>query len=269
MDDGRAGGSPREWDASSYHGLATPHQAWGAAILGRLALRGDETVLDLGCGTGRVTAQLLERLGPEGRAIGIDGSARMVAEAARRLGGDPRASFARQDLLELTVAEPADAAVSSATFHWIKDHDTLFARIRAALKPGAPFVAQCGGRGNVANVVAAVREVSAREPYAEHFAGWPGPWNYAAPEETTDRLERAGFAVERCWLEDSPQRPAPLRDFLRTVSLGSHLERLPAALHEGFVDAVAVAMGPDPVHDYVRLNIVATASAGSAKIREG
>jgi trans-aconitate 2-methyltransferase len=250
---------PREWDAGSYHGLATPHQAWGAAILDRLALRGDETVLDLGCGTGRVTEQLLERLGPDGRAIGIDGSAQMVEEAGRRLGADPRASFARQDLLELSVTPPADAAVSSATFHWIKDHDTLFARVRAALVGGAPFVAQCGGRGNVANVVRAVTEVSAREPYAEFFAGWPGPWNYAGPEETTERLERAGFAVERCWLEPSPQYPEPLRDFLRTVSLGSHLERLPEDRRDGFVDAVAVAMGPDPVHDYVRLNIIAFA----------
>src|SRR5205085_2477784 len=107
-----ASARPREWDAGSYHGLATPHQAWGAAILDRLALRGDETVLDLGCGTGRVTEQLLERLGPAARVIGIDGSARMVAEAGRRLGGDPRASFARQDLLELRVVGPADAAVS-------------------------------------------------------------------------------------------------------------------------------------------------------------
>jgi trans-aconitate 2-methyltransferase len=257
MDDASA--RPREWDAGSYHGLATPHQAWGAAILDRLPLRGDETVLDLGCGTGRVTEQLLERLGPGAHVIGIDGSARMVEEAGRRLGADPRASFARQDLLELDVEEPADAAVSSATFHWIKDHDTLFARVRAALKPGAPFVAQCGGRGNVANVVRAVREVSAREPYAPSFAGWPGPWNYAGPEVTTERLERAGFAVERCWLEPSPQRPQPLRDFLRTVSLGSHQERLAPALQDRFVDDVAIAMGPDPVHDYVRLNIVAVA----------
>jgi trans-aconitate 2-methyltransferase len=251
---------PREWDATSYHGLATPHQAWGAQILDRLPLRGDETVLDLGCGTGRVTEQLLERLGPGGRAIGVDGSARMVDEAARRLGADPRASFVQQDLLELAIAPPADAAVSSATFHWIKDHETLFARIRAALRDGAPFVAQCGGRGNVATVVAAVAEVAARAPFTEHFAGWDGPWNYAGPEETEERLRRAGFAVQRCWLEPSPQYPRPLRDFLRTVSLGSHLQRLPAALQDRFVDEVAEAMEPDPVHDYVRLNIIATAS---------
>lgn len=250
---------PREWDAGSYHGLAQPHEQWATQILDRLPLQGDEVVLDLGCGTGRLTSQLLARLGPEGRAVGIDGSAQMVAEATARLGADARTTFLQQDLLALSWAPPADAAVSSATFHWIKDHDLLFRRVRAALKPGAWFVAQCGGAGNVANVVRAVTEVSARPEYAQYFAGWPGPWNYATPEETTPRLVAAGFAPERVWLEPSPQYPEPLRDFLRTVSLGSHLERLPDELHDGFVDAVAVAMGPDPVHDYVRLNIIARA----------
>jgi trans-aconitate 2-methyltransferase len=250
--------APREWDAASYHAVSTPHQGWGAEILDRLPLRGDETVLDLGCGTGRVTAQLLDRL-PDGRVIGVDGSAAMVAEAQRLLGSD-RTRFVRSDLLALEVDEPADAAVSSATFHWIADHDRLFARIRSTLKPGAPFVAQCGGRGNIASVVAAVRDVSAREPFATAFGDWPGPWNYAGPDETRERLERAGFDVERVWLQDSPQRPEPLREFLQTVSLGSHLERLPEDLREPFLDAVVERLGPDPVHDYVRLNIVARAA---------
>jgi trans-aconitate 2-methyltransferase len=248
---------PREWDAQSYQSVSLPHQGWGAEILDRLPLRGDETVLDLGCGTGRVTAQLLERL-PRGHVVGVDGSAAMVAEAQRLLGSE-RTTFVQADLLRFAVDEPADAAVSSATFHWIADHDALFARVRAALAPGAAFVAQCGGRGNIATVVAAVVAVSERAPFREHFAGWPGPWHYAGPEETTERLERAGFAVERCWLQESPQRPQPLREFLRTVSLGSHLERLPDALHDPFLDAVVAELGPDPVHDYVRLNIVARA----------
>jgi trans-aconitate 2-methyltransferase len=250
---------PREWDAGAYHGLAQPHQQWGAALMERLPLAGGETVLDLGCGTGRVTAQLLERLGPEGRVIGIDGSARMVEEARRLLGGDPRASFEQQDLLALRVAPPADAAVSSATFHWILDHDTLFARVRGALRPGARFVAQCGGRGNIATVVRAVEAVTAREPFASAFAGWPSPWNYAGPEETTERLQRAGFAVERVWLSDSPQRVEDLRGYLRAVSLGAHVAHLPEALRDRFVDEVATVMEPDPVHDYVRLNIIAIA----------
>jgi trans-aconitate 2-methyltransferase len=258
MDDARARtDGPREWDAGTYHEVSQPHQGWGAEILDRLVLHGDETVLDLGVGSGRVAALLLERL-PRGHVIGVDGSAAMV-EQARELLGD-RATLIHSDLLGLTVDEPADAAVSSATFHWIADHDALFRRIRAALRPGAQFVAQCGGRGNIASIVAVVDDVSAREPFAAHLGGWAGPWNYAGPEETTKRLERAGFDVQRCWLNDSPQRPARVRDFLATVTLGAHLERLPAGLCDPFLDAVVEGLGLDPVQDYVRLNIVARAA---------
>jgi trans-aconitate 2-methyltransferase len=250
--------TPREWDATRYHDLATAHQSWGAEVLDRLALRGDETVLDLGCGTGRVTAQLLERLGSQGRVIGVDGSAAMVAEATRRLGGE-RARFVHQDLLDLAIDTPAGGAVSSATFHWIHDHDRLFARVRAALQPGATFTFQCGGRGNIAALVAIVDDVIAREPFASHFTDWPSPWNFAGPEETTELLERAGFAVQRCWLTESPQRPDDLRSFLRTITFCAHVERLPDELQDRFLDAVIAGMGDDPVHDYVRLNAIATA----------
>jgi trans-aconitate 2-methyltransferase len=248
---------PREWDATTYREVSVPHQGWGAEIVSRLpALRGDETFVDLGCGTGRLTAQLLELL-PRGHVIGVDGSEAMLEQARELL--PERTTFVRADLLELSLPSPVDGAVSSATFHWIADHDTLFARVRAVLRPGAPFVAQCGGRGNIASIRRAVDVVVMREPFAEFFAGWAGPWNFAGPEETTERLERAGFAVERCWLNDSPQYPADIRSFMATVSLGTHLDRLPAELRDPFIDAVVEELGPNPVQDYVRLNIVAVA----------
>jgi trans-aconitate 2-methyltransferase len=247
---------PREWDATTYHEVSQPHQDWGAQVLDRLALAGDETVLDLGVGTGRVAAQLLERL-PRGHVIGVDGSAAMVEQARARLG--PRATLIHGDLLELELEAPVDAAVSSATFHWIADHDTLFRRVRACLKPGAPFVAQCGGRGNIASVVAITEELGAEPAVGPHLGGWAGPWNYAAPEETTERLTRAGFAVERCWLHDAPVAPEDPRAFLATVVLGAHLDRLPPERRDPFVDAVLARLGEDPVLDYVRLNWIARA----------
>jgi trans-aconitate 2-methyltransferase len=257
MDD-EATQRPREWEAGIYHQVASPHQGWGAEILERLELRGDETVLDLGVGTGRVAAQLLERL-PSGRVIGVDGSAQMI-EQARAVLDPERVTLVVADLLDLAVDEPADAAVSSATFHWIADHDRLFARVRGALREGAPFVAQCGGRGNVASVVAVARAVGDREPFAPYLGGWAGAWNFAGPEETRERLERAGFAVERVWLNESPQHIEDVGPYLRAVTLGSHLDRLPSEeLRTAYIDAVVEGLGPDPVHDYVRLNIVARA----------
>ncbi|ADB51850.1 class I SAM-dependent methyltransferase [Conexibacter woesei] len=251
--------TPRDWNAASYHQVSTPHQDWGRAVLDRLELRGEETVLDLGCGTGRITRALLERL-PAGRVVAVDGSAAMVERARAELAGaGTRATVIQSDLVALDLAahpdvpRPADAAISTATFHWIADHDALFRRVHTALRPGGQFVAQCGGEGNVASVVAAVARLSEREPFAPYLGGWAGPWNYASAEATRARLEAAGFAVGDCWLQPWPVEVEDRHEFYATVVLGSHLERLPADLHDDFVAQVAA----DSELDYVRLNLVA------------
>jgi len=144
------------WDGRVYDRIGTPQAAWGRAVLERLPLVGDETVLDAGCGSGRVTEMLLERL-PRGRVLAVDGSDSMIAAARERLGDDPRVRFAVADLLELDLGgERVDAILSTAVFHWIPDHDGLFRRLRAALRPGGRLVAQCGGRGNLDALLAEV-----------------------------------------------------------------------------------------------------------------
>lgn len=248
---------PREWNAASYHQVSTPHQDWGRAVLDRLDLRGDKTVLDLGCGTGRITRALLERL-PNGRAIAVDGSAAMAARAREELPAD-RATVVQSDLLALDLSGlpgvPADAAISTATFHWIADHDALFARVREALAPGAQFVAQCGGDGNLGVVRPAIDRVAQRPEFADAFAGWQGPWHYATAEETAQKLDAAGFDVADCWLQPWPVTVEDPRAFYATVILGAHLDRLPADRRDAFVDAV-MAVVPEQI-DYVRLNWVA------------
>ena len=133
----------RNWNGADYDRLSAPMEAMGRAVLDRLPLEGGETVIDAGCGSGRVTQALLDRL-PRGRVVGVDGSASMIAAARERLGDDPRVELLVADLTELDVA-PADAILSTATFHWIGDHALLFKRLRAALRPGGRLVAQCGG----------------------------------------------------------------------------------------------------------------------------
>ena len=157
--------TPRDWDADSYQRVSAPLEAMGREVLDRLELRGDERVLDAGCGTGRVTAALVERL-PRGEVVAVDGSPAMVEEARERLG--PGVEVFVADLLELELAEPVDAILSTATFHWIGDHDRLFERLFAALRPGGRIVAQCGGAGNVASVQAAIDAVA--EPGAGGLA---------------------------------------------------------------------------------------------------
>jgi trans-aconitate 2-methyltransferase len=240
---------PREWDAATYDRTSAPQEAWGREVVDRLDLRGGERVLDAGCGTGRVTAGLVERL-PRGEVVAVDGSEAMVAETRKRL-GDRVHAFAC-DLLELELDRPVDAILSTATFHWIADHDALFARLCAALKPGGRLVAQCGGAGNIANVVAAIDAVA-----HPALAGWPGPWNFATPAETAERLRRAGFTDVWTWLQPWPVQPEDPRAFVATSILGAHLDRLPDADREPYLDAVLARL-PEPVTaDYVRLNLLA------------
>lgn len=239
---------PRNWDASSYQRMSAPQEAMGREVLDRLVLRGDERVLDAGCGTGRVTAALLELL-PAGTIVAVDGSPAMVAHARAALGRE-RVEVRVADLLKLELDRPADAILSTATFHWIDDHDRLFARLHAALVPGGRLVAQCGGEGNVAAVQAAVERVA--HPSLE---GWAGPWTFASPQASERRLRRAGFVDVWCWPHALRVVPDDLHEYLTTVMLGSHLERLEAADREAFVDAVAGELDDDGI-DYVRLNIL-------------
>jgi trans-aconitate 2-methyltransferase len=243
----------RDWDAATYHRVSGPHVEWAAALLDRLDLRGDETVLDAGCGSGRVTAMLLERL-PRGRVVAVDQAASMVEHAREALPRD-RATVLQAELTELRLDEPVDAVFSNAVFHWIADHDRLFERLRAALRADGRMVAQCGGEGNVERFHRAARAAAAEEPFARHLAGWEGPWNFAGPEATTRRLERAGFEAVETWLEPYPVVPDDPGDYLRTVCLGYHLEQLPEELRDDYVEAVLERS--DPELDYVRLNIVA------------
>ncbi len=266
----------REWDGRSYDRVSGPQEALGREVLARLELAGDEVVLDAGCGSGRVTQALVERL-PRGRVIAVDASPSMADAARARFAalasaGDgvagstgPSASVADRvevrlvDLLELDLERPVDAVFSTATFHWISDHDALFERLRAALRPGGRLVAQCGGEGNIDVLRGKANGVLSGEPYAEHFAGWRAPWNYAEPADTRGRLLGAGFATARCWLEPKPQQPEHAREFLSTVVLGPHVQHLPAELREPFLDEVLALLGEPVVVDYVRLNIDATA----------
>jgi len=241
-----------DWDAATYHRVSGPQVQWAGALLDRLALRGDETVLDAGCGSGRVTLMLIERL-PAGRVIAVDQAPSMVEHARETLAD--RAEVLQADLTELELPETVDAVFSSAVFHWIPDHDALFARLHAALRPGGRMVAQCGGEGNVARFLEAARAAAAEEPFAPYLAGWDGPWNWAGREQTAERLERAGFVDVETWLEPQPVVPDDPTDYLRSVCLGYHLEELPEELRDPFVEAV-LARSSDEL-DYVRLNITA------------
>jgi trans-aconitate 2-methyltransferase len=249
---------PIEWDAQTYDRVSDPQYEWGLEVLERLDLRGDETVMDAGCGSGRVTAKLLERL-PQGRVLAVDASEGMIEKARDALGD--RADYLVADLAELELSEPVDAIFSTATFHWVPDHDRLFARLHAALKPGGQLVAQCGGKGNALEHARAIGTVAMREPFAPHFEDMPVPWNFVPPDETEKRLRGAGFDQVSCWLSNKPVTPEDPYAFTTTVTMGPHLARLPEELRRPFAEAVLELEGDPLTINYVRLNIDALSSA--------
>jgi len=240
---------PRDWDASTYDRIADPMFRWGVVVVGWLDLEGRERVLDAGCGSGRVTEVLLDRL-PRGRVVALDGSPSMLEEARQRLARfGERVEYVLADLARpLPVAEPVDAILSTATFHWVRDHDVLFANLAAVLRPGGQLAAQCGGAGNLATVTAALRELDV-DPFTTK--------TFPSAEETEERLPRSGFEKVSCWLHEEPTRfdsREALETYLATVVLGDQVHERSPEDARAFVTAVAERL-PRLELDYVRLNI--------------
>ena len=250
--------SAAAWDAKAYHKVSNPQFEWGKKVLSRLELRGDETVVDVGCGTGRLTALLCDKL-PRGRVIAVDRDAGMIEEAKRHLGD--RAEYLVASALDLPAYD-ADAIFSTATFHWIPEHDRLFPRLFAALGPGGRLVAQCGGGRNLHRVLERLSVILAEPDVAPYFNGVGEPWYYATAEQTAARMTAAGFSDVATSLTPAPT-PFATRDDFRTfcarVILGQRLHPLTdSTLRERVIDRVAeLASHDDPpfVLDYERLDM--------------
>ncbi len=242
------------WKGGDYDRISGPHADMGTPALDRLVLRGDERVLDVGCGSGRVTERLLERL-TTGSAVALDGSASMLAEAARRLArfGD-RVTYVLADLAmpPLPIEGPVDAVMSTAALHWVIDHDALLAGIGSVLRPGGQLSFQCGGEGNAAAMMGAVHEQGVETAGAFHMAG---------VEEMTRRLERNGFEDIEAWLQPQTIAFETREDMLEYIvtpylrpATGLPEDEL-YRLADGVVDRLGVL-----AIDYVRLNVTARKS---------
>jgi trans-aconitate 2-methyltransferase len=251
-----------DWDAEAYARISEPQFAWGKRVLERLALRGDETVEDAGCGAGRLTELLVERLS-RGRVVAVDASEAMLQQASARLArfGD-RVKFVRADLANHVQKPPVDALFSTATLHWVLDHGALFRSLAASLRSGGSLVAQFGGGANIARVCGRTSHLRAEPRFARYFDGWKSPWNFAGAEETAARLAASGFVDVRAWLAPAPARfegATAFGEFVAKVVLRDELARLPEAdLRGAYVAAVVDAASRDdpPFElDYVRLDV--------------
>ena len=260
-----------EWDAERYHRLSDPQVAWGQRVLDRLAPAVGETILDLGCGTGRLTAQLAAGAA-DGLVVGLDYSSAMLSQARAWLARQaPGVGLVRADAAALPFAETFDAVFSAATLHWVPDHAAAFRSIFRALRPGGRLVAQCGGGPNLARLLERTHALMSSPRFAPHFGTWRDPWYFADEPSTIVELQQAGFDDIDVSLESAPvtlRDAAAFSDFIACVCVRHHVDRLPTARRAEFVGALAEAAAvDDPPYtlDYWRLNISARkASAGEA-----
>ena len=242
------------WDAATYHRASDVQEARTVALLERIELRGDETVLDAGCGSGRATERILERL-PGGRVIAVDSSPEMVEHARRTLGD--RATVLRADLTELELDEPVDVVVSNAAFHWVLDHERLFAHLYEALQPGGTLIASYGGTGNLDGFLALAATAAAEPEFAPHLAGYEPAWCFRGAEETEAILRAAGFSEVSAALDSLEEQPLDPAGYARTAPLLCYLQLLPPELHDSFVERVIERCGTPMRIDHVRLTIEA------------
>jgi trans-aconitate 2-methyltransferase len=255
---------PREWNSSAYQALSDPQFSWGLKVVERLAglpLTGREHTLDAGCGTGRVTAVLLDRF-PSMTVLAVDASSNMVDEARRQLARFGRRVQVEQvDLLALSETEAFDLVFSTAVFHWIHDRPRLFSNLYRSLRAGGYLVAQCGGGPNIKRLRDRVKKLISTETFRAYFEGWREIAIYSMPEEISVQLQEAGFENVLTGLEEAPvvmDSEESYRNFLATMILHPHLQRLPDDLREQFLDRLVFESSQDRppwMLDYWRLNL--------------
>jgi trans-aconitate 2-methyltransferase len=254
--------SEREWDARSYHKVSEPQFEWGKRVLSTLALGGDEILMDAGCGTGRLTGLVAERL-PDGRVVAVDRSENMTRVAAETLAPfQARSSVALADLSALPFRAAFDVVFSTATFHWILDHQRLFDELYSVLKAGGRLHAQCGGGKNLERIHRRAHALMQASEFKPFFGDWREPWEFASVTVTQIRLERAGFTDLDVSLDRAPvvfPDGAAYAAFVSTVVLRPFLVRIEnERLRQAFVDRMTTAAEEDdPAYelDYWRLNI--------------
>lgn len=252
------------WNAQSYDHNAHPQREWCEQVAERLLLRGNETVLDAGCGTGRLAELLAPRLA-NGTILCVDVSLEMLCQAEERLRSVRGTNLVllQSDLTQLSVGRIVDVVVSSAVFHWVKDQDGLFQNLHRCLKPGGRLIAQCGGGPNLAKEVERTLRFLEQRGYSLDFQGDETPWVFQSKDGIAAVLHEAGFRDAEVWLENRPATFSAADSysrFLSDVVLWPFLERIAPEDGRDLVKALtAAAANDDPPNtlDYWRLNLTA------------
>ena len=182
------------WNAADYAANSAVQQNWARELIARLELRGDEHVLDVGCGDGKVTAELARAL-PKGAVTGIDASPQMIEFARKKFASSrfPHLEFRVMDARHIQLPEPFDVVFSSSVLHWVDDHPAFLRGAAGCLRPGGRLMVSCGGKGNAQEVFLALRPVMRLQRWRRFFRKLETPYFFYSPEDYKKWLPRFGF----------------------------------------------------------------------------
>lgn len=230
------------WNAEDYERHSQAQQLWARELIAKLQLAGNETVLDLGCGDGKVTAEIAAAL-PQGSVVGVDNSPAMIELAARRYPREqhPNLGFQCMDATALTFDEAFDVVFSNAALHWVRDHRPVVAGLYRCLRPGGRMLLQMGGKGNAVGILAVLDEVIAEPRWRPYFGNFDFPYGFYAPDEYATLLADAGFTARRVELlpKDMLHEGQPgLEGWIRTTWL-PFTQRVPAGQRDAFITEIA------------------------------
>ncbi len=227
------------WDSEDYAKHSRAQQKWARELIDKLKLNGDEALLDIGCGDGKVTAEIAGLL-PRGRVVGVDSAPSMVQLARSRYPPDTHVnlSFELMDAAQLRFKEHFDLVFSNAALHWLTDHRPVLDGIYASLKPGGRILLQMGGEGNARRMVDTLEEMINQQAWRDYFESFAFPYGFFGAEAYLAMLSGSGFKVDRveCIGKDMEHEGADgLRGWIRTTWL-PYTERLPEQKRDAFID---------------------------------
>ncbi|HEY1786573.1 MAG TPA: methyltransferase domain-containing protein [Verrucomicrobiae bacterium] len=251
-----------KWNAAEYAANSVVQQTWARELISKLGLRGNEHILDVGCGDGKITAEITRSV-PNGLVTGIDASADMIsfAEKAFPKSRVPNLEFHVMDAREIEFTRTFDLVFSNAALHWVDDHQKFLAGAAAVLKPGGRLVVSCGGKGNAQDVFVALRPELRAKPWREFFRQIPEPYFFYAPDEYKKWLEKAGFKTRVLRLAPKDATYPGIDGFavwLRTTWM-PYVQRVPENVREEFITAITrryVAKHPPDAENNVHVKMV-------------
>jgi 2-isopropylmalate synthase len=251
-----------KWDAKEYARFSKGQKKWAEELMTKLDIQPEDTILDIGCGDGKITVMLAAKT--RGRVVGLDNDAGMITLASERY---PNIEFVLMDASSIECTNRFSLVFSNAAMHWVRDHHALLRGIHNAMLPGGRMLLQFGGKGNAKDVIEIMNILIQEPKYQGFFRDFVYPWFFPAKDQYEQLLSEAGF--ENATVEMIPKDMVheSIEDFqgwLRTTSF-PYIHSLPEEMRGEFIDTVTEryfeAFSPDAqsnIHiDMMRIEIVA------------